>query len=205
MRARRRLLLLIGVPVVAAACAAALLAAYLARGVGARGQPLALEAFAARRLRHLAIPRGARAARNPVPLSPAVLAEARDHFADHCASYHGNDGSGATAMGQSLYPKAPDMRAAATQELSDGEILAIIENGVRFTGMPAWATGTAEGTRESWALVHFIRHLPRLTRQELVAMRQLNPVTPAELKEREDEERFLGGEGQGAPSTPHPR
>jgi hypothetical protein len=33
------------------------------------------------------------------------------------------------------------MRAAATQSLTDGEIFYIIENGVRFTGMPAFGTG----------------------------------------------------------------
>lgn len=47
-------------------------------------------------------------------------------------------------MGRSFYPPAPDMRAARTQQLSDGELFSIIEHGIRLTGMPAWGTGTPE-------------------------------------------------------------
>src|SRR6267378_3682736 len=87
-------------------------------GISARDQPTALETFVARQMRHLAVPRSERQAPNPVPATPDVLAEARTHFADHCASCHGNDGSGQTEIGQHLYPKAPDMRQADTQSLS---------------------------------------------------------------------------------------
>src|SRR2546428_10175979 len=45
------------------------------------------------------------------------------------------------ALPISLYPRAPDLRLRATQDLSDGELFYIIENGVRFTGMPAWGDG----------------------------------------------------------------
>src|SRR5215204_5096493 len=82
------------------------------------------------------------------------------HFADHCAVCHGNDGRGDTEMGRGLYPKAPDMRLDATQQLSDGELFYIIEHGIRFTGMPGWRTGTTAGEESSWHLVRFIRHLP---------------------------------------------
>ena len=47
-----------------------------------------------------------------------MLAEARAHFADHCATCHGNDGKGKSGMGASMYPKTPDMTLAATQALS---------------------------------------------------------------------------------------
>ena len=86
------------------------------------------------------------------------------------------------------------MRAAATQSLSDGELFSIIENGIRLTGMPAWGTGTPEGERESWALVHFIRHLPSLTPEEIARMEALNPKTPDQLREEEETRRFLAGE-----------
>src|SRR5260221_363280 len=144
-------------------------------GVSARDQPTAVEAFMARRLRHLATPRSARQAQNPVPVTPDVLTEAQAHFADHCALCHGNDGSGQTEMGQHLYPKAPDMRQAATQSLSDGELFYIIHNGVRLTGMPGWGDNPPEEDHDSWKLVHFIRHLPKLSPEELEAMKALNP------------------------------
>jgi mono/diheme cytochrome c family protein len=172
-------------------------------GFSARAEPLAVEAFVARHLRGLAVPAAGRAARNPVAPSPEALAAGRAHFADHCASCHANDGSGTTEVGRNLYPKAPDMRLPATQELTDGELFYIIENGIRFTGMPAWGNGTPEGAAESWQLVRFIRHLPRLTPREAAEMGRLNPVSPAERQEREAEERFLRGEDVTAATTPH--
>src|ERR1700693_1706203 len=66
-----------------------LLADFLSRGVSTRRQPLRAETFVAGRLRHLAIPRGARSLRTPEPASPDVVKEAMAHFADHCASCHG--------------------------------------------------------------------------------------------------------------------
>jgi len=117
------------------------------------------------------------------------------HYADHCASCHANDGSGDTAIGRGLYPKAPDMRRPATQDLSDGELFHVIEHGIRFTGMPGWRTGTASGEDSSWKLVQFIRHLPRLTDSEIEAMKALNPRSPEEIRQEIEEERFLN---QGA-------
>ncbi len=104
----------------------------------ARDEPPSVEKTLARRLRNWAQPAGARKLQNPVPLTPEVLKEARAHFADHCASCHGNDGRGRTEMGQHLYPRAPDMTAEGTQSLTDGELFHVIKHGVRLTGMPAW-------------------------------------------------------------------
>lgn len=83
------------------------------------------------------------------------------------------------------------MRLAATQALTDGELLYIIENGVRLTGMPAWGGDSATGSDESWHLVHFIRHLPDLSAAELAEMVALNPKTPAQLADEDETRRFL--------------
>ncbi len=170
-------------------------------GISARAEPSPLEARLARTLRSWAIPGAARDAPNPIPASPGALAAGLAHFADHCASCHANDGSGQTALGRNMYPRAPDLRRAATQELPDGELFYIIENGVRLTGMPAWGgPDTAEG---SWQLVHFIRHLPRLTEEEKSRMEALNPRSPAEWRALEDEDRFLRGEEPPAREPGH--
>ena len=172
----------------------------MSRGFSARTQPTSAEAFIARRLRAIAIPRGAREAKNPVAASPEVLSEAMAHFADHCSTCHANDGSGKAEIGQGLYPKPPDMRQSDTQRLTDGEIFYIIHNGVRFTGMPAFGDESKGGQDEdSWKLVHFIRHLPAITSEELAQMEQMNPKSPSQLKEEEEIQRFL--EGGDEPST----
>jgi hypothetical protein len=164
------------------------------RGFSTHDEPSSMEASVARTVRHWSVPAGLREASNPLPLTPQVMAEARAHWADHCASCHGNDGRGKTALGENLYPRAPDMTLPATQELSDGELFAIIENGIRLTGMPGWGSGTAESGYGSWGLVHFIRHLPELIPEEIAGMEALNPKTPEEWEQMQAEEAFLSGE-----------
>jgi len=162
-------------------------------GVSARPEPSAPEAFLARRLRHWAIPRDVRERPNPLSATPEIVAEGRAHFADHCALCHANDGGGDTEIGRGLYPRAPDMRRPETQALSDGEIFAIIKNGVRLTGMPAWGSDDRASDEATWKLVHFIRHLPTITAAELREMQELNPKSPGEAAEEREEREFLGG------------
>jgi mono/diheme cytochrome c family protein len=173
----------------------------LERGFSAKGEPSSVEAFVARRLRRLATPATARDAKNPIQPTPEVLAGAMAHYADHCATCHGNDGKGETLIGRGLYPKPPDMTAADTQQLTDGELYYIIENGIRFTGMPAFGEdpGSLEN-KESWDLVHFIRHLPYITNDEIAAMKRMSPKSPMELAKEEEMRRFLEGD-DSAPSS----
>jgi mono/diheme cytochrome c family protein len=142
-------------------------------GFSAREKPASYESILARQLRALASEPGAKSLRNPIEATPLAVAEARDHFADHCAICHGNRGDGETAINGGLYPPAPDMRQKETQELSDGELFYIIKNGIRFTGMPGWG-GTDE---DNWKLVLFIRHLPELTSQEVQFMSEINHMS----------------------------
>jgi mono/diheme cytochrome c family protein len=178
-------------------------AQWVRAGFSAREQPSRLEVFVARRVRSLAIPANAKSAANPVTLTPEVLVAARAHFADHCASCHANDGSGQTEIGQNLYPKAPDMRLPATQNLTDGELFYIIHNGIRLTGMPAWGSSDPHADEDSWKLVYLIRHLPALTPAEIAEMESLNPKSPLELEEEREDQQFLNESGDEPPTTGH--
>src|SRR5215475_4245157 len=165
------------------------------RGLSARDEPSKAEALLARRLRRMAIPGRSREMKSPVQASPEVLLRATAHFADHCATCHGNDGRGNTLMGRGLYPKPPDMTEPPTQNLTDGESYYIIENGIRFTGMPAFGEEPGnDNDLESWDLVHFIRRLPRMTSEELEQMKTMNPKSPSELAKEEEIRKFLQGE-----------
>lgn len=170
----------------------------LHEGLSARATPTRFEAKLARNARWLALPADARTTRNPVPASSENLRDARLHFADHCAICHANDGSGNTPIGHGLYPKPPDLRQDDTQELADGELFFVIENGVRFTGMPGF--GGAQSQEHSWKLVHFIRHLPQLTAEERIEMERYNPRGPEDRNEEQQENEFL--EGAPAPQVP---
>jgi len=164
-----------------------------AGGFSARLQPSVLEVLAAREARAMALPADARGRANPVADSADVMADARAHWADHCAACHSNDGSGDAEIGKHLYPPAPDMRQADTQNLTDGELFYIVQNGIRLTGMPSWGSGTSRDEKDSWKLVRFIRHLPKLTADEEREMREFNPKSPDELKEEREERNFLNG------------
>jgi mono/diheme cytochrome c family protein len=151
------------------------------KATGLRGQPEPgpLETRIARAIRALAIPGDVRARTNPLGESEDARWRGLEHFARYCAPCHGNDGSGKkSAIGRGLFPKPPDMRTKATQSLTDGELFYIIENGVRFTGMPAFGSGKSEpaGDKQVWELVTFIRRLPRITTDEVDHMESLNTL-----------------------------
>ena len=170
-------------------------------GFSAKTEPHAIEVFMARQIRHLAIPIEQRNASNPVAFSPDLLQEGLAHFADHCAVCHANDGSGKTPIGKNVYPKAPDLRLPDTQSMSDGELFWVIHNGIRFTAMPAWGEGDPAQDKDSWKLIHFIRHLPQLTPEELDQMKALNPKTKKELEEEAAFDQFLEGDNTAAART----
>ena len=160
----------------------------------AKATPPEWEVKAARFIRHLATPSHFLKMSNPVPFSPDNLAQARHHFADHCATCHANDGSGKTHMGPNFYPPVPDLRDPAIQAMADGELFYIIHYGIRFTGMPAWGKGLPEEDLDSWKLVLLIRHFPNITPEEITEMKQYNPLTREEREQQEALDQFLSGE-----------
>lgn len=193
---RRRTKIAIGVIVAVVVLGITMLLSMLRNGFSSMDEPSAMEAFMASSMRRMAVPSDLKDEKNPLPLTPELLAEGRAHFADHCAGCHGNDGKGQTSMGPKFYPKVPDMTEEGTQSQSDGALFATIENGIRLTAMPAFGNGTAESAYGSWGLVHFIRHLPKITPAEIAEMEALNPKSPEECQEAA----FLAEDGQEAPA-----
>ena len=82
--------------------------------------------------------------------------------------------------------------------MSDGELFWVVHNGIRFTAMPAWGESEPERDMDSWKLVHFIRHLPTLTPEELEEMKALNPKTRLDVEEEAADEKFLEGDDAAA-------
>jgi predicted CXXCH cytochrome family protein len=136
------------------------------RGFRATAMPSKWEVAVARTVRNLAIPSRARGEQDPLAVTADTTGQGRELFLAQCAGCHGIDGSGKTPMGVNLYPRVPDLRAPATQNLTDGEIHYIIENGVQLTGMPAWGEPHKGTSGNSWKLVLFIRNLRPLTQKE---------------------------------------
>ena len=191
----------------------------IGHGFSATAQPSAVEMVMARTVRNLGIPRSARNKTNPLSTTSVVLQEARDSFTDRCAGCHGKDGDGRTGIGPNLYPKAPDLGRPETQNLSDGEIHYIIQNGVRLTGMPA--LGNPHGEQDdttAWKLVIFVRSIGRAIPLEntqqapaalLVALRWIGRVRKMPQRDlRALEENAHGERGSRSTRTSrcdHPR
>ncbi len=141
-----------------------------AGGLSADAKPGALETRIANRLLRLSIPADAERQTNPFHADAAAWRSIVDHYQDHCAICHGKDGRGKTDVGQNMYPKVPDLTASGTQERSDGALFYVIQNGVRWTGMPAWKH--EHSAEETWKLVSLIRRMPSLTAQEIDALQK---------------------------------
>jgi mono/diheme cytochrome c family protein len=152
------LVLLVLVAVVAAVLVAR-------RGLAADEEPGRLERTIAAQLVRLSIPAEAEQQVNPLASQPDTWKDAVEHYRDHCAACHGRDGKGDTEIGRNMYPRVPDLTSAEVQNRSDGALFHIIQNGVRWTGMPAWRE--EHSPDDTWKLVAFLRKAPTLTEADL--------------------------------------
>lgn len=95
----------------------------------------------------------------PDALPRHAMQPAAGHFARGCAICHGAPGEERTPVIDFMLPQPPDL-ATRVGEWSDAQLFRIVKHGVRFTGMPAWPTQKRDD--EVWAMVAFLRELPRM-------------------------------------------
>ena len=81
------------------------------------------------------------------------------HFHSGCAFCHGAPGVPISPIAQSMLPPPPDL-AKRMRPWRDRELFWIVKNGIKYTGMPAWAAQQRDD--EVWAMVAFLRRLPTL-------------------------------------------
>jgi mono/diheme cytochrome c family protein len=53
-----------------------------------------------------------------------------------------------------MYPRCPDLEAPQVQRLSDPELFWVIENGIRFSGMPGF--GNTLSGDEIWQATYYV-------------------------------------------------
>ena len=138
------------------ALVAATLALVLA-GCSAASQPSTLEARLANLAKDVVVPLEAKNRKNPIPAGDTAAALVQ--YGRSCAVCHGSDGRSQTVVGRSMYPPAMDLTSPHVKHWSDAELFWIIQNGVRFTGMPAWKDSLNE--RQVWETVMAIRELQK--------------------------------------------
>jgi mono/diheme cytochrome c family protein len=103
-----------------------------------------------------------RASRHGIPPRPldtkASIERGGSHYGLDCGICHADDGRAQRAPGQWMYPRASNLTSKQVQSYSDQELYWIIQNGIRFTGMPAF--GDVETPDHVWDLVNYVRTLP---------------------------------------------
>ena len=91
---------------------------------------------------------------NPVALTQESVERGGGLFATHCASCHGETGAGDGPLADTL-PAPPANFTVHVPFHPDGVLYAWISDGIRGTGMPAWAGQLSE--QERWDLVNYLR------------------------------------------------
>lgn len=159
----------------------------------AANAPGGVEAALATRLKASHI--GGKDEANPTPDTPDTVKEGAEHFQHHCEMCHGLDGQNTgVPFATKMSPPVADLASARVQHYTDGQLKWIIDNGIRFTGMPGWKGILTD--EEAWNIVRYIRHLP--------AKGSLGE--PAMYKEAEEEhEHGAADHDHGGPEAqPHP-
>jgi mono/diheme cytochrome c family protein len=131
---------------------------------------------------------GGKNLKNPLPDTPENQKTGAEHFQHHCQICHGLDGHNTgVPFAAQMSPPVADLGDKSVQDYSDGQLKWIIDNGIRFTGMPGWK-GIVDDN-EQWAVISYLRHLP--AKGSLGA--------PAIYKEEEEEHKSMeAGEKPGA-------
>lgn len=127
---------------------------------------------------------------NPSPDTLDTIKEGGEHFQHHCQICHGLDGQGTGVPIVTLMsPPVADLASARVQRYTDGQLKWIIDNGIRFSGMPGWRSMLSDD--EAWAMVRYIRHLPTK-----------GSLGPPKVFEEAEEQHEHGAESKGEQSQP---
>jgi len=104
--------------------------------------------------REESVRRHAKAIEAPPLGGPQQVEKGFRFFREQCAMCHTPPGTEPTMMAEGLNPYAPPL-AVLVGDMSDAELFWVTENGIRFTGMPAWTA--SHDDRDIWNVVAFMR------------------------------------------------
>lgn len=102
--------------------------------------------------------------------SDARVLTGTDHYAAHCAVCHGAPGVPQSEIALGMYPRPAEL-AASAKTYKPNELFWILKNGIKMSGMPAWADHADD---ELWATVAFIMRLPTMTEEDYGKLIMMN-------------------------------
>jgi mono/diheme cytochrome c family protein len=115
------------------------------------------------------IEKHASSATNPFARDPGAASAGMSHYKENCLDCHGARAVDAAEFAKGLNPGPPMLDMEDTQKMSDGQLFWVVSNGIRASGMPAFSP--THNSEEIWKIVAFVRHLPKLTDEELAALK----------------------------------
>jgi cytochrome c553 len=102
------------------------------------------------------------------PLDDRLLVlKGAGHFETGCQPCHGSPAMNQPVIAAELTPQPPSLSEKAP-DWEPEELFYIVKHGVKFTGMPAWPA--RERDDEVWAMVAFLRELPKLDAGEYLRL-----------------------------------
>lgn len=126
--------------------------------------------------REASIQRHARDIQAPALLGAEQAESGFRIFREACAMCHTPPGRAVTMMSKGLNPAAPPL-GELVEDMTDAELFWVTKNGIRFTGMPAWASSYTD--QELWDAVAFMRTSPTMQAADYDALEQrLAPGPP---------------------------
>jgi mono/diheme cytochrome c family protein len=98
--------------------------------------------------------------KNPLQASPLTIAEGKEAFSHYCVACHGMDGQNTgVPFADRMAPPVPSLASQEVQQYTDGQLKAVIDDGIWPSGMPA-SRGILSDD-EIWSIVVFLRNLPK--------------------------------------------
>lgn len=102
---------------------------------------------------------GNRNEKNPLQATRENIAAGQKAFDHYCIACHGLDGQNTgVPFARRMSPPVPPLTSASVQSYTDGQLKAVIDDGIAPSGMPS-SKGILSD-REIWATVVYIRNLP---------------------------------------------
>ena len=146
---------------VAAAAYAIIITGMIPAAAGGGG-PLPLEQWAARSSLRATLAADAPKGPNPVQLTDTDLIAGIKLYAEHCAICHGTAKGdvAASPIAKGEYPPPPQLASNGVEDDPEGWTFWKIQNGIRWTGMPAWQKTLS--SEQIWALALFLKHMDKL-------------------------------------------
>jgi mono/diheme cytochrome c family protein len=102
----------------------------------------------------------------PPLADPHLIRTGLIHFNEMCVVCHGAPGVPKSEIGMGLNPDPPDL-AHEGAEQSPVRLFWVLKNGIKMTGMPAF--GMTHTDEQLWAMVAFLKQLPKLTPEQYAA------------------------------------